>query len=395
MFSSRTPADFTPNRIAEALHAVRAGGQPLIDLTESNPTRAGFDYPSDLLHLLADPRGLAYRPAALGALDARIAVAEEYARRGVPVAPERIALTASTSEAYGFLFKLLAGPGDDVLVPRPSYPLFDHLARLDLVDAQPYDLDLDAGWRIDFDSLEQALTPRTRAVLIVSPNNPTGSFVKADELRRLASLCAERDVALIADEVFADFELTPGSGTGAASVLEQRDVLAFSLGGLSKSVGLPQAKLAWIATAGPDGLVTRALERLELVCDTYLSVSTPVQVAAADLLTRGASVRGQIARRVSSNYRHLLARSSSVPACRVLPSEGGWSGVLQVPSLQSEEALVIDLLKKDNVLVHPGYFFDFHRESYLVVSLLVAEESFAAGIDRILSHFDHGAALYD
>ena len=388
MFSSRTPEDLTPNRLAEALKAARSHGRTILDLTESNPTRAGFEYPSDLLRLLADCRGLRYAPAPFGSPEARAAVARDYARRGFPVTPDRVALTASTSEAYGCLFKLLTDVGDEVLVPRPSYPLFDHLASLDHVRVRPYDLDPGAGWRIDFDSLRAAVTPRARAILVVSPNNPTGSFVKPDEIQRLAEVAAVHDLALVADEVFADYELTGGARMAAGRVMERGDVLTFSLGGLSKSVGLPQVKLAWIAVAGPHRLVDAALERLEIICDTYLSVSTPVQIAAAELLERGAIVREQIARRVSANYERLREKAASTPACRVLESEGGWSAVLQVPSLESEEALVVNLLQDDGVLAHPGYFFDFPRESYLVVSLLVAEAQFAEGTDRILKRFN-------
>src|SRR5437867_4231600 len=262
MFSSRTPEDLTPNRLAEALQAARAEGRTILDLTQSNPTRAGFEYPGDLLHPLADPGGLTYTPSSFGLLDARAAVARDYARRGLAVAPERIALTASTSEAYAYLFKLLTDPGDEVLIPRPGYPLFEHLASLDRVGARPYDLDLDAGWRIDFESLEAAITPHTRAIVIVSPNNPTGSFIKSDEVDRLAEFAAARDLALIADEVFADYEITREARAGAGRFVDRDDVLSFSLGGLSKSVGLPQVKLAWIAAAGPDRLIDPALGRL-------------------------------------------------------------------------------------------------------------------------------------
>jgi len=392
MFSSRTPGDLTPNRLSETLTAARLEGRTILDLTESNPTRAGFEYPDDLLGPLADRRSLIYSPGPFGLLDARTAIARDYARRGLEVAAERVVLTASTSEAYACLFKLLADAGDEVLVPRPSYPLFDHLARLDLVMARPYDLDPDSAWRIDFDSLQDALTPRTRAVLLVSPNNPTGSFVTAGELDRLAGLCAGRGLALVADEVFADYELTVGARASAGRIVERRDVLAFSLGGLSKTVGLPQVKLAWIAVGGPSELVDRALDRLELICDTYLSVSTPVQVAAAELLDRGGIVRQQIARRVTANYQRLAHDVVPVPSCRSLISEGGWYAVLEVPSVESEEELVLDLLHQDGVLTHPGYFFDFPRESYLVVSLLAPEAQFADGLDRILRHFDGAVA---
>ena len=232
-------------------------------------------------------------------------------------------------------------------------------------------------------------------MLLVSPNNPTGSFVTSGELERLAGLCAARGLALVADEVFADYELTPGTRASAGRMVERRGVLMISLGGLSKTVGLPQVKLAWIAAGGPPELVDPALERLELVCDTYLSVSTPVQVAAAELLDRGAVVREQIARRVSANYRRLSDDVAAIPSCRALPSEGGWYAILQVPSFESEEALVVDLLQRDGVLTHPGYFFDFPRESYLVVSLLAAEAQFAEGLDRVLRHFDCAVAVHE
>jgi hypothetical protein len=387
MFSHRVSDRLAPNRFAQALRAHRAGGRPLIDLTESNPTRAGFDYPLDLLAPLADPRALRYDPHPFGSLDARTAVAREYERHGLAVAPQRIVLTASTSDAYSLLFKLLADAGDEVLIPRPSYPLFDHLTQLDLASARPYDLEYHGAWTLDLASVARALMPRTRAVLIVSPNNPTGSFVSRAELDGLAALCAPREIAIIADEVFADFELEEGSAVRAGRAAARRDVLSFALGGFSKSIGLPQLKLGWIAVAGPDGLVESALERLEVICDTYLAVSTPVQAAAADLLNRGADIRHQIAQRVKANYRHLRSVAASAPSCTVLRSDGGWYAVLQVPSLESEEDLVVGLLQADNVAVHPGYFFDFPRESYLVVSLLPPPDTFAAGIARVLRRF--------
>ncbi|MBZ5557679.1 MAG: pyridoxal phosphate-dependent aminotransferase [Acidobacteriia bacterium] len=387
MFSTRVTALLAPNRFARALAAHRAGGRPLIDLTESNPTRAGFDYPRDLLAPLADARALRYDPHPFGSIDARTAVAKEYARHGLTIAPQRIVLTASTSDAYSMLFKLLADAGDEVLVPRPSYPLFDHLTRLDLASARPYDLEYHGTWTLDLASVERALTPRTRAALIVSPNNPTGSFVSRAEIDGLAARCAPRAIAIIADEVFADYELEEGSAGRAGRVSARRDVLSFALGGFSKSIGLPQVKLGWIAVTGPDRLVESALERLEVICDAYLAVSTPVQVAAEDLLNRGAGIRHQIAERVKANYRHLQSAAASAPACTVLRSDGGWYAVLQVPSLESEEDLVVGLLQSENVVVHPGYFFDFARESFLVVSLLPPPAAFADGIARVLRRF--------
>ena len=387
-FSSRTPADLAPNRLARALERLRAEGRPIIDLTESNPTRAGFDYPDDLLAGLADPRGLSYAPQPFGAIDARRAVAREYARHGLTVSPERVVLTASTSDGYSLLFKLLADAGDEVLVPRPSYPLFDHLTRLDLVVPRAYDLEYHGAWSVDFASLERAWTPRTRAVLVVSPNNPTGSFLKQEECDRLAAMCAARGAAIIADEVFADYELTPGAAAAAGRAVGRNDALTFSLGGLSKSVGLPQVKLGWIVAAGPVSLVDAALERLELVCDTYLAVSTPVQLAASELLSAGVAVRTQIARRIAANHGCLREQAALSPACQVLRAEGGWYAVLQVPSFGPEEDLVVDLLTRDGVLVQPGYFFDFRRESFLILSLLTPEADFSQGIGRLLRHFD-------
>lgn len=388
MFSSRLPPQLAPNRLAQALARAREANRRILDLTESNPTNAGFEYPSDLLAPLADPAALQYDPQPFGAMDARIAVAQEYERHGIDVPPDRIVLTASTSDAYSQLFKLLADAGDEVLVPRPSYPLFEHLTRLDLIVARSYDLEYHGSWSIDFASVERALGPRVRALLVVSPNNPTGSFITRDELDRLAAICAARDIAIVADEVFADYELAVDARAGAGRALQRPGVLSFTLGGLSKSVGLPQVKLGWMAAAGPATLVAAALERLELICDTYLAVSTPVQTAAGPLLTAGAAVRRQIADRVRANYLSLQSAAAAVPSCRVLRADAGWSAVMQVPALESEEDLVLRLLTADGVLVHPGYFFDFPRESFLIVSLLPRPPEFAEGIGRLLRHFD-------
>jgi alanine-synthesizing transaminase len=387
-FSSRVPDNLAGNRLSQALARRRAAGREIVDLTESNPTRAGFQYPPDLLTPLADPRGLVYSPHPFGLIDTREAVASEYRRRSLEVDARRIVLTASTSEAYSLLFKLLADPGGEVLVPRPSYPLFDHLTQLDAVVARPYDLEYHGRWEIEFASLEHAIDDRTRAVLLVNPNNPTGSFVRTTELERIAALCVSRGIAIISDEVFADYEVENGASSLAGSGLHAGDALTFTLGGLSKSIGLPQVKLGWIAVAGPDLLVRSALDRLELICDTYLSVSTPVQVGAAELLRRGRSIREEIQARVAANFAGLAAAIESAPACRLLHAEGGWYAVVQVPSFQSEEDLVVDLLENAGVLVHPGYFFDFPRESYLIVSLIVSPDAFAEATRRVLRHFD-------
>jgi aspartate/methionine/tyrosine aminotransferase len=387
MFSRRVPADLSRNRLSEMVERLRADGRAFLDLTDSNPTRAELAYPPDLLRPLADPRALLYEPHPFGLQRARLAVAADYARRGFAVPIERIALTASSSESYSLLFKLLCDPGDEVLVPRPSYPLFDHLARLDGVETRSYDLEYHGQWSIDVEGLVQQFLGRTRAVLLVSPNNPTGSYVRSAEIDLLARTCAERSIALVADEVFADYELTAGAAARAGSLMERTDTLGFSLGGLSKSIGLPQVKLGWMAVSGPATLVDATLVKLELVCDTYLSVSTPVQAAAGELLEKGAAIRTQIQDRTRRNLRALADMAAGSPECRLLRAEGGWSAILQVPTLQSEEELVLELLEREQVLAHPGYFFDVPRESHLVVSLLTPPNAFDEGVRRVLRHF--------
>lgn len=356
-----------------------------IDLTESNPTRAGFSYPPSLLASLAADRALTYEPRALGLTVAREAAAADYRRRDVPITADRIVMTTSTSEAYSVLFKLLCNPGECVLVPRPSYPLFEHLTQLDAVEIAPYDLEYHGAWHVNLDSMARAVTARTRAIVLVSPNNPTGTMAKADELSEIGELCRARGLALVGDEVFADYALEDTGATGP-SVLAQPKALTFGLGGLSKTVGLPQVKLGWIALGGPDDLVHAALERLEVICDAYLSVSTPVQLAAPELLSQGAVIREQIVVRIRTNYEHLKQVVREYPACSVLGADAGWYAVLQVPSTTGEEALVLDLLERAEVLVHPGYFFDFPREAFLVLSLLPRVDEFRTGVDRLLSH---------
>ena len=386
-FSSRVPSEFGSNRLTQAIAAARQSGRPLVDLTQSNPTRVGLQYPDYLLSALADERGLKYEPAPFGLIGARQAVARDYARRGLTVSPERIALTASTSESYSLLFKLLTNGGDEVLAPRPSYPLFDHLSRLDGVELRHYSLEYHNGWTIDVSSVERAISEKTRALLLVTPNNPTGSFVTRQEMTRLEAICVECGIAIIADEVFADYQVRPGACVDAARVLDAGSGLVFSLGGLSKTVGLPQIKVGWIAIAGAENLVDDALERLELICDTYLSVSTPVQAAIPELFSRGAAVRHQIQTRIAANYRALAERVEGIPSCTLLVADGGWNAIVRVPSIGTEEDLVVDLVAKD-VIVHPGYFFDLPHESFVVMSLLPAEDQFAEGVDRVLRHIE-------
>ncbi len=384
MFSARVPP-LRSNRLARVLARLRAEGRELLDLTTSNPTTVGLTYPPDLLAPLSASAGLVYRPHPFGHPEARRAVAEELADRGVRVSPERIVLTASTSESYALLFKLLCDPGDLSLVPQPSYPLFDHLTRLEGVVASPYPLEYHGRWQIDLDSVERRLEPRVRALLMVNPNNPTGSWVTADELQRLRTLAAAHDIALLSDEVFDRYPWDPTRPGPSGALVDDPDVLTFTLGGLSKAVGLPQLKLGWVVVGGPDRLARPALERLELICDSYLSVSTPVQLALGTLLETARPVADQIRDRVRANLGALAETLPDYPAIQHLGADGGWYAVIQVPTRGSEEALVIRLAEEDGVLVHPGYFFDFPRESFLVLSLLPPLPRFRDALTRVLT----------
>jgi aspartate/methionine/tyrosine aminotransferase len=383
MFSERTRFDRTTNRVARALTDRRARGEALLDLTGSNPTEAGIKAPADLLLLLADPAARRYEPTPQGLLPAREAVSRDFARRGHTVGPDRLLLTASTSEAYAYLFKLLCDPGDEVLVPRPGYPLFDYLATLEGVRPVSYPLAFDGEWHLDLPALRERLTPRAKAVVVVSPANPTGQYLKERELEGLLELCREHGLALVSDEVFADFPSRRQSPTSASAAAEDGPALAFTLGGLSKSCGLPQLKLGWIAVRGPAPARDEALARLEIVADSFLSVGTPVQAAAPGLLARLPELQAPLRARVDRN-RDALAQALAAPSpATLLPSEGGWSSVVQVPAIVSEEERVLRLLETQGVLVHPGYFFDFPREAFLVVSLLTPPDTFDEGLRRL------------
>jgi alanine-synthesizing transaminase len=389
MFSARTGWTRAPNRVSTVVEARRRSGAPLLDLTETNPTRAGLRAPADILAALADPAALAYDPEPLGRRDAREAIAADGRRRGAEINPDRLVLTASTSEAYAFAFKLLCDPGDTVLVPRPSYPLFEYLAGLESVQVRPYPLRYDGTWHIDLAELAEALTDRTRAIVAVTPNNPTGSFVKGAEADALRALAASHGAALLSDEVFADFPLREDPGR-ALTLFADGPALTLCLGGLSKSCGLPQLKLAWMALAGPAAAREEARARLEVVADTYLSVSTPVQQAAPAVLARAAELQAPIRDRIRANLGVLRDAAQGTPAT-LLDVEGGWSAVLHVPATRGEDEWVIALAEEDGVLVHPGYFFDFPREAYLVLSLLPPPPTFAEGVARILERVTKSA----
>jgi alanine-synthesizing transaminase len=384
VFSRRLIWDLEENRLATLEGRLRAAGRTLIDLTTTNPTQVALDYPvSALATALAEPAIARYEPSPLGPRVAREAVAGEYARLGAAVDPEQIILTASSSESYAYLFKLLCDPGDVILFPRPSYPLFDYLARLEGLEPRPYGLVFDGLWRIDWDSFD---AQGARVLIAVSPNNPTGSFLRRDDFTRLEEMAAARGLALIVDEVFADFPLGPApDAVGTVAAGPPAGVLTFCLGGLSKSCGLPQMKLGWIAAVGPPALVAAARARLELVADTYLSVGGPVLRGLPRLLAVGAEVRRQILARVARNRAALAAALAPHVPCTLLPAEAGWSAILRVPAVLDDEAWALLLLEEEGVLVQPGYFFDLAGLGVtLVLSLLPEPGTFDSGLRRIL-----------
>ena len=386
MFSRRTEWSLTPNRFSQAVREAQQSGRQILDLTISNPTRAGIAYQqNEILAALRDERALDYDPQPKGLLAAREAVAAYYRARTEKVNPENLVLTSSTSEGYSFVFRLLANPGDEILIPKPGYPLFEFLADLEDVKLVPYPLIYDHGWQTDLHSLEQALSERTRAIVCVHPNNPSGSYVSAEERVRLNQLCAARSIALIVDEVFLDYA---HDGAFRPSFATNRDALTFTLSGLSKISALPQMKLAWIAVNGPDELAREAMARLEVIADTYLSVSSPVQLGTPILLEQRKHIQPELMGRVRTNLCELDRQLILHHACSRLEVEGGWYVVLRVPVTRSDDDLSIGLLRECETLVHPGHFYDFSGEGYLVLSLITEPQIFGEGISRVLGFLE-------
>ena len=394
MFSERTNWKLAQNRLSAALEDARARDAAILDLTVSNPTRVGLEYDSAaILAALSSPRAMDYDPQAKGLLVAREAVAGYYGEltsrgeRDVAsnVSAENVILTTSTSEGYSFVFRLLCNAGDELLVPKPSYPLFEFLADLQDVKLVPYPLIYDHGWQMDFPSLEKAVTKRTRGVVVVHPNNPTGSYVSAGELRLLNNFCREHGLALIVDEVFLDYGL---DGAGGTSFSTNNDVLTFTLSGVSKISALPQMKVAWVVTSGPQDEVAAAMGRLEVIADTYLSMNAPVQWAVPVLLEQRKNIQRQLMQRVRANLAELDRQLAGQKACSRLSVQGGWYAVLRVPVTRSDEELAIELVREKSVLVHPGHFYDFAGDGYLVLSLIAAEDEFREGIGRVLEYLD-------
>jgi len=383
MFARRTGWNLEKNAFTLALEAHRETDRKLLDLTASNPTSVGLRPESAILAALAKPEALAYDPQPRGLLPPREAVVAYYRGLGPRLDADQIILTTSTSEAYSFVFRLLCDPGNEVLIPAPSYPLFEFLAEIQDVKLVPYDLIYDHGWQIDFHTLQRAITSKSRAVILVNPNNPTGSYTSQDEQAKLNQLCWEHELALIADEVFFDFNL---SSQKFDSLAANDSALTFTLSGLSKIAGLPQMKVAWIATTGPEELVCSALERLEVIADTYLSMNAPVQHAIPELLASRTDFQRLLTARLRANLAELDRQLSEQNLCSRLQVEGGWYVTLRVPVTQSDEQLAIELLEKRDVLVHPGHFFNFHSDGYLILSLMTPEPVFTEGLHRVLEY---------
>ncbi|MGB8582469.1 MAG: pyridoxal phosphate-dependent aminotransferase [Candidatus Sulfotelmatobacter sp.] len=383
MFSNRTNWKLTRNRLTETLEQVHSSGARVLDLTLSNPTRAGLHYDEALLlKALASPLAMDYDPQPKGLTVARNAVAAYYQTlHGLPdFDPEQLILTTSTSEGYSFVFRLLCNSGDELLVPKPSYPLFEFLADLQDVKLIPYPLIYDHGWQMDFPSLRKAVTRRTRGVVVVHPNNPTGSYVHENEKELLNSFCREHELAVIADEVFLDYTLNE---VPPATFAANRDVLTFTLSGVSKISALPQMKVAWIATSGSADEVKSAQARLEVISDTYLSMNAPMQWALPTFFEQRKNVQQQLLDRVLSNLTELDRQLSAQKTCERLIVEAGWYAVLRVPVTQTDEELAVELLRGKSVLVHPGHFYDFPSDGYLVLSLITPENEFSQGISKV------------
>jgi aspartate/methionine/tyrosine aminotransferase len=385
MFADRTNWKFDANRLSEALAVRRKTGQPLLDLTASNPTTCGFQYHAGaMLRALSNPKALVYDPDPRGLIPARRAIVDYYAGHQAQVGIDDVFLTTSTSEAYSFVFRLLCNPGDEILIPEPSYPLFAFLAGIQDVKLVPYPLIYDHGWQTDFHSLERAITQRTRAVIVVHPNNPTGHFTKPNEIAKLNEICEAAKLAIIADEVFLDFTLNETAPTTFAA---NDAVLTFTMSGVSKICGLPQMKAAWLVVSGPAELKARAIERLDVIADTYLSVNAPVQYALPNFLDQRNEFQSQLITRVRKNLSELDRQLDSQQACVRLRVEAGWYAVLRIPATRPDEDTALFLVESKGVYTHPGHFYDFPTEGFLVVSLITPEEDFAEGIRLLLSAF--------
>lgn len=388
-FSRRTGWERQTNEITSLYDRLKQEGAEVIDLTLSNPTACGIKYPGqEILSALSAPENLTYAPDSKGLIAARTAVAGLYRQKGIEIDPEDIFLTASTSEAYSYIFRLLADPDDTILFPSPSYPLFQFLGEINDVRLEFYPLVYDSGWQMDLGGLIEQLHPRVKAVVLVNPNNPTGNYISSKEFEHLNKICSSRNISLISDEVFFDFPLTD---IRPVSLAGSRDALSFTLGGVSKMLGLPQMKLSWIIVNGPPPLADEARQRLEIIADTFLSANIPAQNALGAWLQYREDIQGQINRRIRENFTWLKQETAGLKGSRLLNAQGGWYAVLEVSDSKTEEEWVMKLLNKYQVFVHPGFFYDFTGGTFLVVSLLPGPALFKEGMTRLLSRVEQQA----
>ena len=389
-FAKRTSWALEENVITQTVKTLKDDGVSFLDLTVSNPTQCGFQFPQrKILKAFKNTKNLDYHPESHGLKEARQHVVDYFQERHISIDPQRIFLTASTSEGYSHFFRLMTNPGEEVLFPQPSYPLFSFLGDLHDVCLKFYSLDVHQDWAIDFESLESQIDEKTRAICLVNPNNPTGSYIQKQELERLQDICEKHQLVLICDEVFWEYNLTTQS---YPSLLAQDKVPVCVLGGLSKTLAMPQMKFAWMILNGPEEWVQAATARLEVIADTFLSVSTPIQNAVGDWLKVGQAVQLDVMQRIQANYQFLQQEIEKQQTTQLLSSQGGWYAMLRVPAVRSEEEWVLKLLTKYHVLVHPGYFYDCVEEPYLVLSLLTPEETFQEGVLRILARVEQQCA---
>jgi len=383
IFSKRTGWELSTNSIMHSLNEARGSGSEVLDLTISNPTKCGFDYDEDkIIKTFCKNENLLYAPDSQGLLSCRNIVSKYYEEKGIKVSGKNLFLSSSTSEGYSNVFRLLTNPGDEVMFPAPSYPLFHFLVDLNDVNMCNYNLVYDGEWKFDFDSIRNSISSKTKAIVIVSPNNPTGSMLSEDDVCKLNEICVEQSIPIICDEVFSDFMLK--DDVKHRSMANNSDVLTFTLSGISKILGMPQMKLSWMNISGPQDLVDEAINRMDVIADTYLSVNTPIQNAFEGLIDLREDIQGQIIERIRNNLNFLKENANQGKNCEVLDASAGWYAVLKMPNAKAEEDWVIDLLKEDSVYVHPGYFYDFSDDGHIVLSLLAQESIFQQGVLRIM-----------
>jgi len=391
MFSKRFNYNTEENKLSALLKDKKSAGISVLDLMESNPTNAGFDFDeAGILNAVSKSESLKYLPHPKGLKTARKAVAQYYKEKNIEINIDNIFLTSGTSEAYSFIFKLLTDPGDEILIPNPGYPLFSFIAEMESVNIKNYKLKYSDGnfWSIDFESLKSGIADKTKAVIIVNPNNPAGNYIKAKEINELLRICREHKIAVICDEVFLDYPVE-SDRKNIFSVAGINYVLTFTLSGLSKICGLPQMKLSWIIVGGPKKECNEAKEKLEIITDTYLSVGAPVQLAVGSLLVNRDFIQAQIKDRILRNYEFLKSELIANEFADLMKTDGGWYAVLKIKIKISEENMAFEMLDKKDVYIHPGFFFDFKDEGYIVVSLLTPAENFNTGIKRILEYLNN------